>query len=94
MLFITISLAMGAFSRRMNDRTGKASALVCATKKDLEDAGFILKAGELMRLRGKRTAERSPRNPSKEEAFSFGPRQALGRWRRLYCFPPSIDEDQ
>lgn len=62
MLFITISLAMGAFSRRMNDRTGKASALVCATKKDLEDAGFILKAEELMRLRGKRTAERSPRN--------------------------------
>ena len=36
---------MGAFSRRMNDRTGKASALVCATKKDSEDAGFILKAG-------------------------------------------------
>lgn len=53
MLFIFITLNMGAFSRRMNDRTGKASALVCATKKDLEDAGFILKAGELMRLRGR-----------------------------------------
>lgn len=62
MLFIFITLNMGAFSRRMNDRTGKASALVCATKKDLEDAGFILKAGELMRLRGKRTAGRPPRN--------------------------------
>lgn len=56
---------------------------------------------EVMRLRGRYTAlggqecpAYPPRNPSKEEAFSFGPRQALGRWRRLYCFPPSIDEDR